>query len=215
MAFLSYQYLLGSKSEKLYEVIQLFTRTAIEVCEGQQLDIEFENRPDVSELEYLEMIRLKTAVLLACALKGGALLAVSNGDIAEQLYEFGINIGLAFQLQDDLLDTFGNQATFGKRIGGDILSNKKTLLLVKALEISPAQIRTELKEWLEKSEFIAEEKIKSVTKIYNQLKIKEIVQQKIDFYFQKALEIYAGIPVDENRKKILLNLLNNILDRVK
>jgi geranylgeranyl diphosphate synthase type II len=215
MAFLSYQYLFDCKSGKLQEVSQLFTKTAIEVCEGQQFDMEFENRLDVSELEYLEMIRLKTAVLLACALKGGALLAVSDNNVAEQLYNFGINIGLAFQLQDDLLDTFGNQATFGKRIGGDILSNKKTFLLIKALESASAEIKTELLEWLEKTEFNDEEKIKSVTKIYNQLKIREKVQQKIDFYFQKASVIYAGIPVDDSRKKILLKLSNNMLNRVK
>ena len=118
MAFLSYQYLFECKSEKLQEAVQLFTKTAIEVCEGQQFDMDFENSLDVTDLEYLEMIRLKTAVLLACGLKAGALLANSSETVANQLYDFGINLGLAFQLQDDLLDTFGNQATFGKRIGG-------------------------------------------------------------------------------------------------
>jgi geranylgeranyl diphosphate synthase type II len=115
MAFLSYQYLLECKSDRLKEVIELFTKTAIEVCEGQQFDMEFENRLNVNESEYIEMIRLKTAVLLACGLKAGALLANAEVELANQLYEFGINLGLAFQLQDDLLDSFGNHESFGKK----------------------------------------------------------------------------------------------------
>ena len=128
MAFLAYRYLNECNSENLTPVFELFTNTAIEVCEGQQFDMEFEKRMDVNEAEYLEMIRLKTAVLLACSLKTGALLAGADSHVAGQLYEFGINLGLAFQLQDDLLDSFGIQESFGKKIGGDILANKKTFL---------------------------------------------------------------------------------------
>ena len=215
MAFLSYQYLFECKSVNLHEVAQLFTRTAIEVCEGQQFDMEFEDRMDVSEYEYLEMIRLKTAVLLACSLKSGALLADSGEQIAEQLYDFGINLGLAFQLQDDMLDTFGNQETFGKRIGGDILSNKKTYLLIKALENAPDDLKSELLSWIRNTNFKAEEKITAVTKIYNQIGIKDLVQQKVDSYFKKASMIYDAISINESRKKTLLALSNSMLKRVK
>jgi len=215
MAFLSYQYLNECKSEGLLETIQLFTQTAIEVCEGQQFDMDFEERLDVSENEYLEMIRLKTAVLLACSLKSGALLANASNEIAEQLYNFGINLGMAFQLQDDMLDTFGNQQTFGKRIGGDIIANKKTFLLIKAIEKSEGKLKEELLDWLGKAEFNEEEKINAVTLIYHRLNIKELTQQKVDSYFQKASEIYVQIPVEEKQKAPLLVVSNNILNRVK
>jgi geranylgeranyl diphosphate synthase type II len=215
MAFLSYQYLHECKSEKLLETIQLFTQTAIEVCEGQQFDMDFEGRLDVSESEYLEMIRLKTAVLLACSLKSGALLANASNEIAGQLYNFGINLGMAFQLQDDMLDTFGNQQTFGKRIGGDIIANKKTFLLIKAIEKSEGKLKEELLDWLGKAEFNEEEKINAVTLIYHRLNIKELTQQKVDSYFQKASEIYVQIPVEEKQKTSLLAVSNNILNRVK
>lgn len=215
MAFLSYQYLFESKSVNLHEVAQLFTQTAIEVCEGQQLDMEFENRLDVTEHEYLEMIRLKTAVLLACSLKSGALLAGSDEQMAEQLYDFGINLGLAFQLQDDMLDTFGDLETFGKRIGGDILSNKKTYLLIKALENASPDLKSDLLLWIGKTSFNPEEKIAAVTMIYNQLGIKELVQQKVDSYFKKASMISDAIPIDESRKNVLLVLSDSMLKRVK
>lgn len=215
MAFLSYQYLLECKSEKLHEAILLFTQTAIEVCEGQQFDMDFENRLDVSELEYLEMIRLKTAVLLACSLKTGALLANTSNEVADQLYEYGLNLGLAFQLQDDLLDTFGDQKTFGKKIGGDILANKKTYLLIKALEIAPKALKSELLNWLNKTKYTPEHKIKVVTDIYNHLEIKTLVQQKIDFYFQKSTQVYTNIFIEENKKKSLQILSETILNRIK
>ena len=169
MAFLSYKYLIESKSERLIDVIDLFSTTAIEVCEGQQYDMDFELRLDVSEKEYLEMICLKTAVLLACSLKAGALLANSDDNTSQQLYKFGLNLGLAFQLQDDYLDSFGNVETFGKKIGGDILSNKKTYLLINALEKASGTQKTELLNWLKKTDFNPQEKIKAVKTIYHKL----------------------------------------------
>ena len=213
MAFQSYKYLLESKSPRLPEVIQLFTQTAIEVCEGQQYDMDFENRLDVSVSEYLEMIRLKTAVLLACSLKAGALLAESSNDVANKLYDFGINLGLSFQLQDDWLDTFGNQDTFGKKIGGDILANKKTYLLIHALEKANEIQRSELMFWLEKKEFDADEKISAVTTIYKQLGIKGITSDSVDFYFQKSMEQLERIPLDNVVKQHLKNLANKMLTR--
>ncbi len=213
MAFLSYQYLMECKSERLFEVAALFTQTAVEVCEGQQYDMDFENRQDVSATEYLEMIRLKTAVLLACSLKAGALLAHANDEQAEQLYRFGLNLGMAFQLQDDLLDTFGNQNTFGKKIGGDILANKKTYLLIKALEMASENQSEELRHWFSSTEFDSDEKIKSVTSIFNQLEIKILTKTKIDGYFEKSAELLMNLPVDESRKLNLKNLSSKMLKR--
>ncbi len=214
MAFLAYEYLLESKSVRITDVARLFTQTAIEVCEGQQFDMDFENRLDVTEAEYLEMIRLKTAVLLACALKGGALLADASDEIAGHLYEFGINLGLAFQLQDDLLDTFGDQETFGKKIGGDILANKKTYLLIKALESADALQLEELKGWIAKQSFVPAEKIEAVKTIYRQLKIEEKTCEKIDFYFGKSAQIFNNLDLSEDKKIPLKNLSSKMLKRV-
>lgn len=214
MAFLSYQYLLECKSEKLTEVLGLFTSTAIEVCEGQQLDMEFENRLNVEESEYLEMIRLKTAVLLACGLKAGALLANADIKIANQLYEYGINLGVAFQLQDDLLDSFGIQESFGKKIGGDILANKKTFLSIKALENAKGELRSELLNWLNKTGDNPSEKIAAVLDIYNQLNIKELTEQKIESYFQKCTTVFQQISIGEKQKQQLQEVSKGMLNRV-
>jgi geranylgeranyl diphosphate synthase type II len=213
MAFLSYKYLLENKSVHLVEVIELFSKTAIEVCEGQQFDMDFENRLDVSESEYLEMIRLKTAVLLACSLKAGALIANASNAEANLLYEYGINLGLAFQLQDDLLDSFGDQKTFGKRIGGDILANKKTFLLINALETASPELKGELLDWIDKKDFVEENKISAVKKIYTQLNIKELTQQKIDFYFQRASNTLKNLSLDENKLQPLFVLGKRMLKR--
>ena len=214
MAFLSYQYLLECKSDNLNEVLWLFTKTAIEVCEGQQLDMEFENRLNVEELEYLEMIRLKTAVLLACGLKAGALLANADIKIANQLYEYGINLGIAFQLQDDLLDSFGSQESFGKKIGGDILANKKTFLSIKALENATGEVKSELLSWISKTEYNPSEKIAAVLDMYNQLNIKELTEQKIESYFQKCTTVFQQISISEKQKQQLQEISEGMLNRV-
>ncbi|MBK6285647.1 MAG: polyprenyl synthetase family protein [Draconibacterium sp.] len=214
MAFLSYKYLLECKSKRLSEVLELFTKTAIEVCEGQQFDMEFENRLNVSNVEYLEMIRLKTAVLLACGLKAGALLANADNIVANQLYEFGLNLGLAFQLQDDLLDSFGNQQSFGKKIGGDILANKKTFLSINALQNAGAELKSELLYWMNIAEYNQDEKIKAVLNIYNQLNIKQLTEQKIESYFQKCRKVFQQISVEDERKKQLIEISNSMLNRV-
>ena len=214
MAFLSYQLLMKCRCEKLSEITSLFTETALEVCEGQQYDMDFETRhDDVTQAEYLKMIRLKTAVLLGCSLKAGALLADAKTEAANLIYDIGINLGLAFQLQDDLLDTFGNQETFGKKIGGDIVANKKTFLLIEALENANTWQKAELKKWLAKTDFHPDEKINAVTELYNQLGIKELTKEKIDSYFNAASEILQKIPVDENRKMPLKNLSKKMLGR--
>ncbi len=213
MSFLSYQYLMECTSPCLPDVLKLFTQTALEVCEGQQYDMDFETRLDVSEDEYLEMIRLKTAVLLACSLKAGAVLANAPRQQADWLYDFGINLGLAFQLQDDLLDTFGDQDTFGKKIGGDIVANKKTFLLIKALENAGADKKTKLLHWIEKENFCPEEKINAVTTIYNQFNIKELAEKKVDFYFSKAMDILENLETENSRKQPLLQLASKMLTR--
>lgn len=213
MAFLSYQYLMECKSERMFDVAALFTATAVEVCEGQQYDMDFEKRYNVTADEYLSMIRLKTAVLLACGLKGGALLADADDDVANLLYEFGLNLGMAFQLQDDLLDTFGNSQTFGKKIGGDILSNKKTFLLIKALERASGEELQKLKHWLTAREFNEEDKIKGVTRIFRQTGIKEITEEKIDFFFQRSSALLEQIPVEETKKNHLKALGRRMLKR--
>lgn len=213
MAFLSYDYLFACQSERITDVARLFSTTAIEVCEGQQYDMDFENRLDVSEEEYIEMIRLKTAVLLGCSLKAGALLANADDHLACRLFEFGINLGLAFQLQDDLLDTYGDQVTFGKKIGGDILANKKTYLLIKALGLASEKQSEELKKWLENKNFEPQEKINAIKNIYNQLDIKQLTQNKIDTLFQVSAGILHGIDIPETKKIQLENLSRAMLKR--
>jgi geranylgeranyl diphosphate synthase type II len=214
MAFLAYEYLLESKAEQITEMARLFSKTAIEVCEGQQYDMDFEIRMDVTEAEYLEMIRLKTAVLLACSLKSGALLANASGEMTEQLYAFGMNLGMAFQLQDDMLDTYGNQETFGKKIGGDILANKKTFLLIKAFEMATEEQAAKLLEWTGKTGFNPDEKIREVKAIFNQIGVLEQIQKKIDHFYQQSRQILTEIKLPENRKEPLKKLSEKMLQRV-
>ncbi|QGY44531.1 polyprenyl synthetase family protein [Maribellus comscasis] len=214
MAFLAYEYLLEIESARITDVARLFSKTALEVCEGQQLDMDFETRLDVTEEEYLEMIRLKTAVLLACSLKTGALLADAPEEMAKKLYDFGINLGLAFQLQDDMLDTFGNQETFGKKIGGDILANKKTFLLIKAIEMANSEQSERLHYWINKEDFIPEQKVKEVIAIYNQIGVQQQIRKKIDSFYLHSLEILDELKVSEDLKNPLKSLSNKMLQRV-
>jgi geranylgeranyl diphosphate synthase type II len=213
MSILAYQYLLKSPSGNLRQMGELFSKTAIEICEGQQYDMDFETRDNVSIDEYLNMIRLKTAVLLACSLKIGALAAEAPTQTADQLYDFGINLGLAFQLQDDWLDVFADQKKFGKRIGGDIVSNKKTFLLLKALELSKGSTNQSLQEWIKKENFDPEEKIAAITAIYQQLDISEITLQTIETYYQSALKIWKELDLHISQKSELLILAKRVIER--
>jgi len=213
MSIMAYNYLLKCKSADPSSMINLFSATALEVCEGQQFDMDFESRLDVSIPDYLKMIRLKTAVLLACSLKLGALAANANSKTADLLYDFGLNLGIAFQLQDDLLDVFADQDKFGKKIGNDIVSNKKTFLLLKALELSEGKTRTELEHWISTTDFDVTEKVRAITGIYNELKIKEITENCIEEYYQFALGVWEKIDVEEERKKKLLQLALTIMER--
>jgi len=213
MSIMAYNYLLKSNQEVLEPMIRLFSQTALEVCEGQQFDMDFEDRKDVTIQEYLNMIRLKTAVLLAGCLKLGAIAANAPGQSADLLYAFGLNLGIAFQLQDDLLDVFADQDKFGKKIGGDIVSNKKTFLLLKALEISDDITRETIQNWYSGKDFDEPEKIKEITNIYKKLKIKEITEAGINEFYQSALLICNEINLPPDAKKELLRLADMIMNR--
>lgn len=189
----AYDLLLETPPSLLHEVIQLFNKTAAEVCEGQQFDMNFESISEVKVAEYINMIRLKTAVLLGCALKMGALLGGANESEAKKLYDFGENIGIGFQLKDDLLDVYADQAKFGKQVGGDIISNKKTFLLIKALELATGKDAEELDYWLSLEEFDKEEKVAAVKGIYHKLGIKSIAENEMNRYFQAGLELFDSI----------------------
>ena len=171
------------------ESIGIFSKTALEVCEGQQFDMDFETQENVCEAEYMEMIRLKTAVLLAASLKLGAVVGNASPTQADLLYDFGIHIGLAFQLQDDLLDVYGDPKTFGKNIGGDITTNKKTYLLIQALKRADATSRDQLERWLTLKDFQPDEKIKAVTAIFDQTNVKDFCQQEIERHYNMLLTI--------------------------
>lgn len=213
MLVLAYQFMAQVPAEYLKEVMDLFSQTALEICEGQQLDMEFEQRKDVAEEEYLEMIRLKTSVLLAASLKIGAILGGASLEDANNLYDFGVNMGVAFQLKDDLLDVYGNTAVFGKNIGGDILCNKKTYLLIKALENSEASCREELNAWLDTTEYVPEEKIAAVTNLYNAAEVKKLCEQKMDDYNKRAVECLAAVALPEEKKSELKQLLEALMYR--
>lgn len=213
MLVLAYQYMSASAPMYLKEVMDLFSLTALEICEGQQLDMEFESRSDVAEGEYIEMIRLKTAVLLAASLKIGAVLAGASNEDATNLYNFGMQIGVAFQLQDDLLDVYGDPEVFGKKIGGDILCNKKTYMLIKALERANDKQNQELNQWLNAVTYDPTEKINAVTALYNELNIRGVCENKMREYYTLAMESLEAVVVTEEKKKELKNLVKLLMYR--
>ena len=213
MLVLAYQYMSASPSSRLKEVIDLFSRTALEICEGQQLDMEFESRDDVSEEEYVEMIRLKTAVLLAASLRIGALLGGASPEDADRLYDFGVHIGVAFQLQDDLLDVYGDPAVFGKKIGGDILCNKKTFLLIKAMERAEGERREELMRWLKTERCAPEEKIAAVTRIYDELNVRALCEREMEERYGRAMESLRAVTVAGEKKRELEALARELMRR--
>ena len=189
--------------DKVKDVFATFMQTTYEIGEGQQLDVEFETRNDVTEEEYIEMIRLKTSVLLACALKIGAILAGAPKEDQENLYRFGEQIGLAFQLQDDLLDVYGDPKVFGKNIGGDITSNKKTYMLINAVNRANAKQREELTRWIDAKTFDREEKVRAVTRLYDEIGIRQLCEQKMDTCYTLAQQYMTKVQVSEDRKAVL------------
>lgn len=189
----AYDLLMDTEPALLPEILRLFNQTAAEVCEGQQFDMNFENLSEVKEEEYIQMIRLKTAVLLGCALKMGAILGGANETESNKLYEFGVNVGVGFQLKDDLLDVFADKAKFGKQVGGDIISNKKTFLLIKAKELAQGKDDEELSYWLDQIDFDKEMKVNAVKAIYEKLGIKALTEAKMNSYFEKGFQQLESI----------------------
>lgn len=213
MLVLAYQRMQQCSSDKMAEVLALFTETALEIGEGQEYDMAFEHRDDVSEEEYIEMIRLKTSVLLACALKIGAILAGASKEDADNLYRFGEQIGLAFQLQDDFLDVYGDTRVFGKAIGGDITSNKKTFMLINALNHANEEQRRQLESWIGATEFDRDEKVAAVTRLYNEIGIDRMAQDKIAYYFEQSRKYLQAVSVDESRKAELAAYAQRMMNR--
>ena len=194
-------------------ILELFSRTALEICAGQQYDMEFESRSDVTEEEYLEMIRLKTAVLLACALKVGAMIGGASTADADALYDYGIHIGLAFQLQDDLLDVYGDPKTFGKNIGGDILCNKKTFLLINALSAASEEQRQVMEDWMARKTYDAQEKIAAFTNLYNELSIRDLTERRIEDYYLMANEDLARLSIVPETLSVLKGTCDRLMKR--
>ena len=215
MVIEAYKLIAKTPANALPKVLQLFNKTAMEVCEGQQYDMNFETENEVTIEEYLKMIRLKTAVLIAGGLKTGALLANSDSSDADLLYEFGINLGLAFQLQDDLLDVYADEKTFGKPVGGDIAEGKKTFLFLSSLEKANDTDKKRLQSLFFDNEIERTTKINGVTNLYNKYNIRKLTLKHISEYYKKALSALAEINVPKERKEVLYSFSDMIMKRDK
>ena len=215
MLVLAYQRMQNCPADKLPAVLDVFTTTALEIGEGQQYDMEFETRNDVREEEYIEMIRLKTSVLLACAMKIGAIMAEAPKEDVDNLYRFGERMGLAFQLQDDFLDVYGDPKVFGKAIGGDITSNKKTYMLINAIGKAEGKDQETLMGWINAKDFDREEKVKAVTEIYTRLGIDTMAKAKMEEYYAEALAALAEVSVPEEKKAQLREYAAKMMKREK
>lgn len=213
MLVLAYQLMADCPGEYLKRIMDIFTQTALEICEGQQWDVEFETRKDVTVAEYIEMIRLKTSVLLAAALKIGAVMGDASPEDARKLYDFGIKMGLAFQLQDDFLDVYGDPKVFGKNIGGDILCNKKTFMLINALSLANGEQKAELNRWISCADFCPEAKIKAVTELYNQIGIGKICEEEINAYYAQGLSLLESVDLPAGKKDELKSFVCHLMDR--
>jgi geranylgeranyl diphosphate synthase type II len=207
-----YEMFRGLDSNQLKEVLGIFNQCAAEVCEGQQWDIEFETKQKVTETQYIEMIRLKTAVLLGFSLELGALLAGADDEQRAALKDFGNNIGIGFQLKDDLLDVYGDKKKFGKQVGGDIIANKKTFLLIKAKEKARGKDKIELHQWLNATKFNKQQKVKAVTALYNKLDIPALAESKIQYYFNKGFNKLEKIS-DSTAKRQLIEFTHELINR--
>jgi geranylgeranyl diphosphate synthase type II len=211
----SYDLLTQVETSLLSQVLQRFNQTAIEVCEGQQLDMDFESRDWVTESAYLEMIRLKTAVLLGFSMEMGGILGGFDEGQTKQLYQIGETMGVGFQLMDDYLDVYADQSKFGKQVGGDIIANKKTYLLIKALELAKDQQKMELMKWLEKSDFDSAKKVMAVTSIYDEIGIPDLTLAKMNKYFDHALEELSNFDADAQAKNLIKQFAQGLMKRDK
>lgn len=207
-----YDMFLSLEGDKLKEVLKAFNVCAAEVCEGQQWDMEFETTDKVSEAQYINMIRLKTAVLLGFSLELGAILADASEADRKALREFGVNIGIGFQLKDDLLDAYADPKKFGKQVGGDIIANKKTILLIHALQKAKGTEGKKLSQWLSSKKFNKAEKVKAVKDIYDSLRIQKTVEKKINQYFDKGFKSLESLP-DSNQKQFLVEFTKSLIER--
>jgi|TARA_B100000809_G_scaffold92436_1_gene91030 geranylgeranyl diphosphate synthase type II len=205
MLILAYQYFENYEPIVFQKLAKLFSKTALEVCDGQQLDVDFETRNDVTIPEYINMIRLKTSVLVAAALKMGAIVAEANDENANLIYDFGLNLGLAFQLQDDYLDTFGDPETFGKQVGGDIIENKKTYLYLKALEVATEDDKGKLAYLYRKKLADSADKISDVQRIFELNDIPLLIKQEIENFTKKAFNTLAQMDIKDTDKQNLKN----------
>ena len=215
MLVLSYQRIAQCAPQYLPQILDLFTTTALEIGEGQQYDMEFETRDDVCEAEYIEMIRLKTSVLLACAMKMGAIQAGASAADQDTLYRYGESLGLAFQLQDDYLDVYGDPSVFGKNIGGDITSNKKTFMLINALLRAEGQDKAELEAWIARKDFDRQEKVNAVTHLYTKLGIDRLARERIEYYTREALSCLDAVDTPDERKAELREYTMMMMRREK
>ncbi len=213
MLILAYQYFEQYEPETFRSLAKLFSKTALEVCEGQQWDVDFENRDDVTISEYLKMIEYKTAVLVAAAMKMGAIIAKTSEVNCQAIYDFGLNLGIAFQLQDDYLDAFGNPETFGKQVGGDIIENKKTYLYLKAIEFAGQNQIEQLLHLYSIQPKDNTEKIDSIKEIFEESSAAAITQQAIKEYTFKAFETLENMQVSEEKKAILKAFGENLMGR--
>jgi geranylgeranyl diphosphate synthase type II len=204
--------MLRTRPQAISQVVELFNQTAIEVCEGQQYDMDYEEQQHVSIPDYIEMIRLKTAVLLAASLKTGAIIAGAGAVDCNHIYDFGINIGLAFQIKDDLLDVYGDQEKFGKVSGGDIIAGKKTYLYLKALELSGSDAGY-FRSLYASHNIPKTEKVTKVKEIFNQLNIEQLTRQLIDDYYQKALHNLSCISLSEEAREDLSDYTAGLMER--
>jgi geranylgeranyl diphosphate synthase type II len=209
----AYEYIIKADVNLLPDLLKLFNTTAIEVCEGQQFDMNFETLNDVSIDDYINMIRLKTAVLLGCSLKTGAIIAGANTNDLKNIYDFGVNIGIAFQLKDDLLDIYSDVDKFGKVSGGDIITNKKTFLYLKAFELAKDQRLAQLHKFFSLDESDSDIKISGVKAIYDELNIKAITIEKMQWFFDKALDNLKQINITADRKQNLLLYVEQLMER--
>lgn len=208
----AYQLLCRNKSTALPQLLDTFNQVAIDVCQGQQLDMDYAKKNNVSINEYINMIKLKTAVLLGAALKMGAIIGDAPKSSTTLIEQFGVNVGIAFQLQDDLLDVYGNVNEFGKEIGGDIIANKKTFLLLKAIELAEGKNAELLQQWIAINDH-SEEKIRVITQIYNELGIEHLTMKEMHHYSNKAFQFLEKIDVADSKKEPLKQLAKSLLIR--
>lgn len=211
----AYQELCLADPTMLPQLLEIFSDTAVKVCEGQQYDMNYESMTKVSIQQYIKMIELKTAVLLGGALKIGAVIGGAREEDAQSLYDFGKHIGIAFQLQDDILDVYADAAKFGKQKGGDIIANKKTYLLLKAIEMAESNryMKEELHQWIAAPQFDAKEKIEAVINIYNFLNVKELARTEMQKHYELALTFLKDIPVSEDKKLSLIAFAESLMVR--